>query len=135
MVRSQIGDEAAFEELLRACPPRLRAYVSRMLGTQHERADDVLQEIWVAVFRALPRLNEVAAFRSWLFRIARDRVCQEFRRRHIVFSAFDDSVGDELAEEMKSRAGPGWRAVALCSCSLVAAVDSSALSELEPDVR
>lgn len=99
VVRSQIGDEAAFEKLLRAYSPRLRAYVSRMLGTQHERADDVLQEIWVNVFRALPRLNDAAAFRSWLFRIARDRVCREFRRRHVVFSPLDQSGSEEIVEE------------------------------------
>lgn len=79
VVRSQIGDDAAFAELLRLYSPRLRFYVGKMLHERHENTDDLLQEIWTGVFRALPKLNDAAAFRSWLFRIARDRVCREFR--------------------------------------------------------
>src|SRR4030095_2956864 len=83
VVRSQIGDEAAFTELLRTYSPRLRFYVSKMLGHHHQSADDLLQEIWVSVFRALPKLNDAAAFRAWLFRITRARICREFRRKRI----------------------------------------------------
>jgi RNA polymerase sigma-70 factor, ECF subfamily len=71
--------------LLQAYSPRLRFYVSRLLGEQRDRADDLLQEIWLSAFGALPRLNEAAAFRSWIFRIARDRVRREFRRQRISF--------------------------------------------------
>lgn len=80
VLRSQIGDEAAFEELFRNYSPRLRFYVAKMLGERHSQTDDVLQEIWTNAFRALPKLNDGAAFRGWLFAIARARVCREFRR-------------------------------------------------------
>lgn len=83
VVRSQIGDDAAFAELMGLYSPRLRFYVGKMLHERHENTDDLLQEIWVGVFRALPKLNDAAAFRAWLFRIARDRVCREFRRARI----------------------------------------------------
>jgi RNA polymerase sigma-70 factor, ECF subfamily len=70
---------------LRLYAPRLRFYVNRVLGDRRDRSEDLLQEIWLSVFRALARLNDPAAFRSWLFRIARDRVCREFRRQQISF--------------------------------------------------
>lgn len=89
VVRSQMGDETAFEELLRMYSPRLRFYVSKMLGARHENADDLLQEIWVSAFRALPKLNDAAAFRAWLFRIARDRACREFRQARLQFHELD----------------------------------------------
>jgi RNA polymerase sigma-70 factor (ECF subfamily) len=100
VVRSQIGDEAAFEELLRMYSPRLRFYVSKMLHERFEHADDLLQEIWLSVFRALPRLNDAAAFRAWLFRIARDRVCREFRRGRIEFHPIEeDQLQNTAADE------------------------------------
>jgi RNA polymerase sigma-70 factor (ECF subfamily) len=92
VVRGQIGDETAFEELLRMYSPRLRFYVAKMLGERHEKADDLLQEIWVGVFRSLPKLHDAGAFRAWLFRIARDRVCREFRRARIEFCALNETV-------------------------------------------
>jgi RNA polymerase sigma-70 factor (ECF subfamily) len=99
VVRSQIGDETAFEELLRMYSPRLRFYVSKMLHERHENADDLLQEIWLSVFRALPKLRDAAAFHAWLFRIARDRVCREFRRPQIHISFLDEPLIAELAAD------------------------------------
>ena len=103
VVRSQIGDESAFAELLRIYSPRLRFYVAKMLGQRHQLADDVLQDIWLNVFRALPKLNDVAAFRAWLFRIARDRVCREFRRKRIQFETFDEQQAAQAMSEDESR--------------------------------
>jgi len=99
VVRSQIGDEAAFEELLRMYSPRLRFYVAKMLHERHESADDLLQEIWLSVFRALPKLSDAAAFRAWLFRIARDRVCREFRRARVKFDSLEGTDVEELTAE------------------------------------
>ena len=99
VLRSQLGDETAFEELLRSYSPRLRFYVSKMLGDKYESADDLLQEIWLGVFRALSRLNDAAAFRAWLFRIARDRVCREFRRVRIRFDSWNDQQFEAIAAQ------------------------------------
>ncbi|MCI0455930.1 MAG: sigma-70 family RNA polymerase sigma factor [Gemmataceae bacterium] len=80
VLRCQTGDEAAFAELVERYQPRLRYYLRKMLGEGH-RAEDALQDVWFAVFRAVPRLADVGAFRAWLYRIARDRAAREFRQR------------------------------------------------------
>ena len=102
VVRSQLGDEAAFEELLRRYSPRLRFYVGKMLHERHENAEDLLQEIWLSAYRALPKLRDAAAFRAWLFSIAHARVCREFRRAPADLHLLDESqleavVGDSEA--------------------------------------
>ncbi len=80
VLRSQTGDAAAFAELVERYQPRLRYYLGKMLGDAH-RAEDALQDVWFAVFRAVPRLADAGAFRAWLYRIARDRAAREFRQR------------------------------------------------------
>jgi RNA polymerase sigma-70 factor (ECF subfamily) len=80
VLRCQAGDEAAFEQLVLTFSPRLRYYVRKMLRESHS-ADDVLQDVWLQVFRGLPTLADAGAFRAWLYRIARDRVYREFRKR------------------------------------------------------
>ena len=102
VVRSQIGDDAAFAELLQLYSPRLRFYVGKMLHERHENTEDVLQEIWLGVFRALPRLNDAAAFRAWLFRIARDRVCREFRRARIEFHPIEEPQVENIPADAES---------------------------------
>jgi RNA polymerase sigma-70 factor (ECF subfamily) len=80
VLRCQAGDEDAFEELVARYHPRLRYYLRRILP-RAEHADDVLQEVWLAVFRALPRLADPAALAAWLYRIARDKAAVQWRGR------------------------------------------------------
>lgn len=80
VLRCQTGDEDAFEELVARYHPRLRYYLRRILP-RPDHADDVLQEVWLAVVRALPRLADPAALAAWLYRIARDKVSVQWRER------------------------------------------------------
>ncbi|MGW0805518.1 RNA polymerase sigma factor [Nonomuraea sp. NPDC002799] len=82
VVRAQLGERAALAELVRLWHEPVRTYVRRMLDPS--RADDVAQEVWLAVVRGLPRLRDPARFAPWLFTIARravtDRLREEYAR-------------------------------------------------------
>jgi RNA polymerase sigma-70 factor, ECF subfamily len=80
VIRCQTGDEDAFAELVARYHPRLRYYLRRMLPSEVQ-ADDVLQEVWLAVFRVLPRLTDPAALAAWLYRITRDKASVQWRGR------------------------------------------------------
>lgn len=79
VVRCQTGDEAAYAELIERYGPRLRYFVRKRLG-RDDAVDDVLQEVWIDVFRQLPRLNDVGAFAAWIYRIARGKAVLDVRR-------------------------------------------------------
>ena len=55
VVRCRLGERDAFAELVRAWHPPVWNYVRRMVGPG--AADDVTQEVWLAVVRGLPRLR------------------------------------------------------------------------------
>lgn len=80
IVRCQVGDELAFAELVDRYNGRLMTFIRRLMQTP-DGAEDILQEVWFDVFKSIARLQNTAAFRGWLYRIARDRVAQRFRRR------------------------------------------------------
>jgi RNA polymerase sigma-70 factor (ECF subfamily) len=80
VLRCQAGDEAAFAELVERYQPSLRYYLRKMLRDP-QSAEDALQDVWLAVFRAVARLADAGAFRAWLYRIARDRAVRELRHR------------------------------------------------------
>lgn len=104
VLRCQAGDENAFEELVARYHSRLRYYLRRILP-RPDQADDVLQEVWLAVFRALPRLADPAALAAWLYRIARDKASVEWRGRHpepsldVSKLVEEPSQEDEFAQE------------------------------------
>ncbi len=95
VLRCQTGDEAAFAELIASYGPRLRYFLRKLLA-EPAAAEDLLQEIWLDVFRGLPRLSDVAAFPAWLYRIARDRAWRTLRKRRLN----ERSLGqDDFADE------------------------------------
>ncbi len=98
VIRSQIGDETAFQELLTMHGPRLLAFTQRMMQSSPEQIADLTQEIWIAIFRALPGLRDVAKFRSWAFRIARDRIYREYRRRKLPMQPLDETSLEAMSE-------------------------------------
>ncbi|XVU26395.1 RNA polymerase sigma factor [Actinoplanes sp. CA-054009] len=77
VVRCQLGEREAFAELVRAWHGAVERYVSRMLSRPD---DDVVQEIWLAVVRGLPRLRRPERFAPWLFTIARRAVMSRLRQ-------------------------------------------------------
>ncbi|GAA0504203.1 RNA polymerase sigma factor [Paractinoplanes deccanensis] len=79
VVRCQLGDRDAFGDLVRAWHQPVERYVGRMLGRAD---DDVVQEVWLAVVRGLPRLRQPERFAPWLFAIARRAVMNRLRQAY-----------------------------------------------------
>jgi len=78
--RCQNGDRAAFEELFEIYQPRLKYYVRR-LDNGDANTDDILQDIWLRVFKKIHKLKDTQSFAVWLYRIARNKVYDGFRRK------------------------------------------------------
>jgi DNA-directed RNA polymerase specialized sigma24 family protein len=89
-LRSQIGDETASRELIELQAQQLLRYTRKMMGSSPARIEDLLQEIWLAVYLGLPGLLDAARFRAWTFRIARDRIYREYRGRKIMLQSLDE---------------------------------------------
>ena len=78
--RCQDGERAAFEELFEMYQPRLKYYVRR-LDSGGANIDDILQDVWLTVFRKIHKLKDAQIFAVWLYRIARNKVYDGFRRK------------------------------------------------------
>jgi RNA polymerase sigma-70 factor, ECF subfamily len=100
ILRCQAGDEAALAELIAAHSPRLRLYLRKM-SRRPDVASDLLQETWVDVYQSINRLRRPEAFVAWLYRIARDKVYRDLRRRHVPIAP--DSA-EELAHAVPAAA-------------------------------
>jgi RNA polymerase sigma-70 factor (ECF subfamily) len=77
-LRAQCGDRDALEQLLRSVQPALHRYVRRLAGAAD--ADDVLQNVLVAIARNVIWLVEPRLFRPWAFRIASRAAFGHLRR-------------------------------------------------------
>jgi RNA polymerase sigma-70 factor (ECF subfamily) len=86
-------DEHAFRELVREHRDRVYNITFRMLGNRAE-AEDVAQEVFIAVFKTIGDFREESKFSTWLYRIAVNHCKNRIKylaRRH-------DRDRDELDE-------------------------------------
>lgn len=78
VIRCKRGERKAFEELFELYQPRLKYYIRRLDDSGNE-TEDILQNIWMTVFRKIRKLKKNVSFPVWLYRIARNEVFGKFR--------------------------------------------------------
>jgi len=81
ILRCQTGDKNAFAELIERYQAPLRYFISH-LSSNSEVTEDIFQDIWLTVIRRIYSLKSTEAFSTWLYRIARNKVYQQLRRKH-----------------------------------------------------
>ena len=86
-LRAQCGDRDAIESLLRSVQPALQRYIRRLTGDAD--ADDVVQDVLVAIARNIVWLIEPKLFRPWAFRIASRSAFSHLRRVRAVLRAIE----------------------------------------------
>ncbi len=74
------GDQRAFGELVDRYDKRLLNFVYRTVGDR-ERAEDLVQETFVRVYRHLHRFDQSRKFSTWIYTIAGNLAKNELRNR------------------------------------------------------
>lgn len=92
VVRCQRGDGDAFRELVREWERPLHYYIRRLLGS-NDVEWDVLQEVWLRVFRGIASLREPRTLPIWLYRIARRTAMRHLREKYSD-PALDQTLSD-----------------------------------------
>jgi len=107
-LRAQAGDREAFDRLFRLLQEPLYRYIFSLVGARAP-AEDVLQEVFILIYRKIRWLREPELLRPWVYRIATREAFKHLKReRRWADKAEDESVlldlpaptRDELAPEM-----------------------------------
>ena len=95
VLRAQSGDREALDELLKAVEEPLYRYVLSMVRESY-LAEDILQEVFLRIYRKLRWLREPELFRPWAYRIASRETFRHLRRER----EWTEQVRDEAALEV-----------------------------------
>lgn len=100
--RIKSGDDRAFQELVTAYQDRIYGLTYRMLGNRQE-AEDVAQEVFISVHRAIGTWRGEGRFYTWLYRVAtnhcKNRIKYLKGRNFHRASDIDDTPSAHLAGE------------------------------------
>lgn len=102
LFREEATREKAFNEVVRRYQERLYWHVRRMVVT-HDDANDVLQNVFIKVWRALGDFREEANLYTWLYRIATNEsltyIEQQKRRTSLSLSDYEGALENKLTAE------------------------------------
>jgi RNA polymerase sigma-70 factor (ECF subfamily) len=97
VMRLQANEDAAYDELVRTYSTSIFHVAYRMLGDSAE-ASDLVQEIFLKVFRNIGGFKGEAALKTWVFRIAFSEILNRLRwwkRRHrFATVSLDEQMND-----------------------------------------
>jgi RNA polymerase sigma-70 factor (ECF subfamily) len=79
ITRAQAGDETAFTELFRRHRGDVTRLVYRVIGPSAD-VEDVVQDVFVHVYRSLPRFRGDSKFSTWLYRLTVNVARMHLRR-------------------------------------------------------
>ena len=116
------GDERAMRLLWNQHAPHVDAIVQRLAGDP-DLAQDIAQEVWIQIFRALPSWRGDAKFSTWVHRVAVNRTFNALRRTRRVAAAETGIEEDSASVEQD-----GER-------SMLAATIEEAANKLSPGAR
>ena len=97
VLRAQSGDREALNELLKAVQVPLFRYIYSLVR-ETSVAEDVLQEVFIRIYRKLRWLREPQLFRSWAYQIATRETFRHLKRER--------RWGDQVTDETVLRAIP-----------------------------
>ncbi|RYE23612.1 MAG: sigma-70 family RNA polymerase sigma factor [Sphingobacteriales bacterium] len=100
--RDEATREMAFTQLVKKYQEKLYWHIRRMV-VSHDDADDVLQNVFIKVWKNLAGFKEEANLYTWLYRIATNETLtwldQQKRRSSISLSGDDSPIANRLTAE------------------------------------
>ncbi len=92
--QSQQGDAQAFRQLYQRYQGKVRSTLYQLCGQQ--RLDDLVQEVFLRVWKGLPKLRQTRFFATWLYRITWN-VANDERRQFAKQPSLQDTDLSEVA--------------------------------------
>ena len=97
VLKCQAGEKDAFEELVKRWEKRLWYYAFRVTCSE-SAAWDILQETWFGIIKGIRKLEDVAVFPKWAFRIASNKCTDWLRKKHL-----QSRLDSELSERTQDK--------------------------------
>lgn len=99
-----VNDKVDFEQIYTSFRSTIYRYLTRLVGTQE--AEDLTQDVFIKVEKALPAFRQEARLSTWLYRIAThaaiDRMRQPSYRRELASEQADGTAAEPIGTKAGS---------------------------------
>jgi RNA polymerase sigma-70 factor (ECF subfamily) len=80
LAQKSIKNEEAFAELVERYEAKLIRYIQRLTALPQNRAEDILQEVFIKIYKNLNSFNPNLKFSSWAYRITHNETINQIKK-------------------------------------------------------
>ncbi|MFH1582108.1 MAG: sigma-70 family RNA polymerase sigma factor [Pseudomonadota bacterium] len=80
LVQLSLKDQGCFYYLMKRYEIKILRYIKRLTTASQEEAEDIIQEVFIKVYRNLNGFNQKLKFSSWIYRIAHNEIINQYRK-------------------------------------------------------
>jgi len=96
LVSKVLENEDYFLYLMRRYETKLLAYILRISSNNSEEAEDILQDVFIKVYKNLNNFDTNLKFSSWIYRITHNEVISKYRKNKKILQFSDQELKDEI---------------------------------------
>ena len=100
--KNDINKEGAFTKIIKKYQERLYWHIRRMV-VEHENANDVLQNVFIKVWKGLANFREDSQLYTWLYKIATNEsltfIASQNKRKSISFSDEESNLSNKVVAD------------------------------------
>ncbi len=99
-----LQDQDVFYYLIKRYEQKLLNYILRLSSTSRENAEDILQEVFIKIYKNLNGFDRDLKFSSWAYRITHNETMSHFRKKQtkLKITSIDDEENNNLINLLKS---------------------------------
>ena len=100
LVALTLEEKGYFRYILERYEGKLKRYILRLSGVNNEEAEDILQDVFIKVYKNLNGFDQDLKFSSWIYRITHNEVISHHRK--IIARPQLSEINEEVAEKIRS---------------------------------
>ena len=103
LARCKHGERAALGEFYRLYRSEVTRNLTRVLGPGRGDLEDVLQDVFIEVFRSINRFRGDSKLSTWLYRVCVNVALQRLRKRKRLAEVSEDDVAERSSADTPER--------------------------------
>lgn len=100
LVQVSLENQDCFYYLMKRYEPKILRYIKRLTNISEEESADILQEIFIKVYRNLNGFNQKLKFSSWIYRIAHNEIINQYHKRKSYSAMISLNIEDDDVNNM-----------------------------------
>jgi RNA polymerase sigma-70 factor (ECF subfamily) len=100
LVQMTLENQGDFLYIMNRYQSKLLAYILRISNVSYEEAEDILQDVFIKIYKNLNGYDHNLKFSSWIYRITHNEVISNFRKKQARPQSYESEINEEILDRI-----------------------------------